>query len=580
MAIALPKKIMLLGSGELGKEVVIAAQRLGNTVIAVDRYDHAPAMQVADYREVISMLDGDALEAVVKKHQPDLIVPEVEAIRTEKLLELEAQGYTIIPTAAATNFTMNRDRIRDLASNELGLRTAKYAYASSLDQLKIVAAEIGFPNVIKPVMSSSGKGQSVVNSPDELEAAWDYAIAGGRGDTAKIIIEEFINFEVEITLLTIRQWQGETLFCEAIGHRQERGDYQESWQPVGLTTAQVKAAQDIARKVTDKLGGAGIFGVEFFITKDEVIFSELSPRPHDTGMVTLISQNLNEFELHLRAILGLPIPTIELLSPSASAVILANEKSDRISFIGVEAALAIPNTEIYLFGKPDSRPYRRMGVALAKGKDAIESRQRATEAASKVKIIISSTENQAEVGGSPEGHLLSLLQSKKSTEPAITFEEAIAYTENLLSRTDLDNAQLQSEITNLVKTANGARGFFVCFLTGEWELADNPSPAIIQALQAEPEAIAELLVKNLAMSTAMAITHRHNGNQDQAQGSDRVAKRTDLLIKKVDLPEVLAIAKQMQDSATTNRGEYAAFLEKWGYDVEQKQAIANVLKSF
>lgn len=387
MAIALPKKIMLLGSGELGKEVVIAAQRLGNTVIAVDRYDNAPAMQVADFREVISMLDGEALEAIIKKHQPDLIVPEVEAIRTEKLLELEAQGYTIIPTAAATNFTMNRDRIRDLASNQLGLRTAKYAYASSLNDLKIVAAEIGFPNVIKPVMSSSGKGQSVVNSPDELEKAWNYAIAGGRGDTAKIIIEELINFEVEITLLTIRQWQGETLFCEAIGHRQERGDYQESWQPVGLTTAQITDAQDMARKVTDKLGGAGLFGVEFFITKDEVIFSELSPRPHDTGMVTLISQNLNEFELHVRAILGLPIPTIELLSPSASAVILASETSENILFTGVAEALTIPNTEIRLFGKSDSRPYRRMGVALAKGKDVTEARQKATEAASKVKIV-------------------------------------------------------------------------------------------------------------------------------------------------------------------------------------------------
>jgi len=237
------------------------------------------------------------------------------------------------------------------------------------------------------VMSSSGKGQSVVNSADELETAWNYAIAGGRGDTAKIIIEEFINFEVEITLLTIRQWQGETLFCEAIGHRQERGDYQESWQPVGLTTAQVKDAQDIARKVTDKLGGAGIFGVEFFITKDEVIFSELSPRPHDTGMVTLISQNLSEFEIHLRAILGLPIPTIELLSPSASAVILASETSETISFAGVAEALAIPNTDLRLFGKPDSRPYRRMGVALAKGKDVTEARQRATEAAAKVQII-------------------------------------------------------------------------------------------------------------------------------------------------------------------------------------------------
>lgn len=387
MAIALPQKIMLLGSGELGKEVAIAAQRLGNTVIAVDRYDEAPAMQVADHREVISMLDGDALEAVVKKYQPDLIVPEVEAIRTEKLAEFEQQGYTVIPTAAATNFTMNRDRIRDLAANELGLRTAKYAYATSLEELTTVAAKIGFPNVIKPVMSSSGKGQSVVQTAFELKAAWDYAIAGARGDTAKIIIEEFIDFEVEITLLTIRQWEGETLFCPAIAHRQERGDYQESWQPVGLTAAQVKDAEDISRKVTDALGGAGIFGVEFFITKDEVIFSELSPRPHDTGMVTLVSQNLNEFELHLRAILGLPIPTIEQLGAAASAVILATENSDNISFTGVAEALAIPQTDLRLFGKPDSRPYRRMGVALAKGKDTDEARKKAFDAAQKVKIV-------------------------------------------------------------------------------------------------------------------------------------------------------------------------------------------------
>ncbi|NJN73457.1 MAG: formate-dependent phosphoribosylglycinamide formyltransferase [Limnothrix sp. RL_2_0] len=387
MAIALPQKIMLLGSGELGKEVAIAAQRLGNTVIAVDRYDEAPAMQVADHREVISMLDGDALEAVVKKYQPDLIVPEVEAIRTEKLAEFEQQGYTVIPTAAATNFTMNRDRIRDLAANELGLRTAKYAYATSLAELQKVAVDIGYPNVIKPVMSSSGKGQSVVKNADELEKAWDYAIAGARGDTAKIIIEEFIDFEVEITLLTIRQWAGETLFCPAIAHRQERGDYQESWQPVGLTPAQVKAAEDISRTVTDALGGAGIFGVEFFITKDEVIFSELSPRPHDTGMVTLVSQNLNEFELHLRAILGLPIPTIEQLGAAASAVILATENSDNISFTGVAEALAIPQTDLRLFGKPDSRPYRRMGVALAKGKDTDEARKKAFDAAQKVKIV-------------------------------------------------------------------------------------------------------------------------------------------------------------------------------------------------
>ncbi len=387
MAIALPKKIMMLGSGELGKEVVIAAQRLGNTVIAVDRYDNAPAMQVADHREVISMLDGDALEAVIKKYEPDFIVPEVEAIRTEKLLEFEQQGYTVIPTAAATNFTMNRDRIRDLAHDELGLRTAKYAYATSLEELTAVAQKIGFPNVIKPVMSSSGKGQSIVHTAFELTEAWNYAIEGARGDTAKIIIEEFIDFEVEITLMTIRQWEGETLFCPAIAHRQERGDYQESWQPVGLTDSQIKQAQDIARTVTDSLGGAGIFGVEFFVTKDEVIFSELSPRPHDTGMVTMISQNLNEFELHLRAILGLPIPTIEQLGPAASAVILADQHSDKISFTGIAEALAEPQTDLRLFGKPDSRPYRRMGVALAKGKDTQEARQKAFEAAQKVKII-------------------------------------------------------------------------------------------------------------------------------------------------------------------------------------------------
>lgn len=386
MAIALPKKIMMLGSGELGKEVVIAAQRLGNTVIAVDRYNNAPAMQVADHREVISMLDGEALEAVIKKYEPDFIVPEVEAIRTEKLLAFEQQGYTVIPTAAATNFTMNRDRIRDLAHDELGLRTAKYAYATSLEELIIVAQDIGFPNVIKPVMSSSGKGQSIVQTAAELEKAWDYAIEGARGDTAKIIIEEFIDFEVEITLMTIRQWQGETLFCPAIAHRQERGDYQESWQPVGLTDVQVQSAQDIAREVTDALGGAGIFGVEFFVTKDEVIFSELSPRPHDTGMVTMISQNLNEFELHLRAILGLPIPTIEQLGPSASAVILANQNSNQISYVGVAEALTEPDTDLRLFGKPDSRPYRRMGVALAKGKDTDEARQKAFNAAQKVQI--------------------------------------------------------------------------------------------------------------------------------------------------------------------------------------------------
>lgn len=382
----LPQTFMLLGSGELGKEFAIAAQRLGNTVIAVDSYAGAPAMQVADHAEVLSMLDGAALEGVIRKYQPDWIVPEVEAIRTEKLLELESQGYKVIPTAAATNYTMNRDRIRELAAQELGVRTARYGYAHSLAELQAVSGAIGFPNVVKPVMSSSGKGQSVVNRPEEVEKAWDYAIAGARGDQTKVIVEEFIPFELEITLLTIRQWQGETLFCAPIGHRQERGDYQESWQPAPLDATKIAQAQAIAQKVTDALGGAGIFGVEFFVTADEVIFSELSPRPHDTGMVTLISQNLNEFELHLRAILGLPIPLIEQTGPAASAVILADGHGSPVHFQGVAAALAIPQTDVRLFGKPHTRPYRRMGVALAQGSTTDAAREKAQKAAQAITI--------------------------------------------------------------------------------------------------------------------------------------------------------------------------------------------------
>lgn len=382
----LPQKIMLLGAGELGKEFAIAAQRLGNFVVAVDRYQNAPAMQVADRAEVISMLDGNDLERVVSKYQPDFIVPEIEAIRTEKLEEFEQRGITVIPTAAATNYTMNRDRIRELAAQKLGVRTARYAYATSLEELTAVSNEIGFPNVVKPVMSSSGKGQSIVKSGEEVAAAWEYAIAGARGDTQKIIVEEFIDFEIEITLMTIKQWSAPTIFCPPIGHRQERGDYQESWQPAGISADKTKQAEDIAVKVTDALGGAGIFGVEFFITQDEVIFSELSPRPHDTGMVTLISQNLNEFELHLRAILGLPIPKIEVFAPSASAVILAKQDSKQINFANVAQALEVVDTDIKLFGKPDSRPYRRMGVALAKGKTTTEARDKAQTAAKTVAI--------------------------------------------------------------------------------------------------------------------------------------------------------------------------------------------------
>ncbi|MBE9190440.1 formate-dependent phosphoribosylglycinamide formyltransferase [Gloeocapsopsis crepidinum LEGE 06123] len=386
MVLTLPRKFLLLGSGELGKEFVIAAQQLGNSIVAVDRYANAPAMQVADKCEVISMLNGDDLEAVIEKHQPDFIIPEIEAIRTEKLLEFEQRGITVIPTAKATNFTMNRDRIRELAHTQLGIRTAKYAYATSLDELVTAAQDIGFPNVVKPIMSSSGKGQAVVYQPEEVATAWNYAIKNSRGDSQKIIVEEFIQFETEITLLTIKQWNAPTIFCPAIGHRQENGDYQESWQPAKISNELLVEAQAIAQKVTDSLGGAGIFGVEFFVTKDEVIFSELSPRPHDTGMVTLISQNLNEFELHLRAVLGLPIPQIELLTPSASAVILAHEYADRVSYTGVAEAL-IENVELRLFGKPDARPGRRMGLALAKGINVEEARKKALQAASKVKVV-------------------------------------------------------------------------------------------------------------------------------------------------------------------------------------------------
>ena len=387
MSIRLPQKIMLLGSGELGKELAIAAQRLGNFVVAVDRYPDAPAMQVADEAAVISMLNGDDLERLVAQYKPNFIVPEIEAIRTKKLIEFEQRGLTVIPTAAATNYTMNRDRIRELAHTELGIRTAQYAYASSLEELRSVSQAIGFPNVVKPVMSSSGKGQSVVHSAQEIEQAWNYAIAGARGDTQKIIIEEFINFDLEITLLTIKQWHAPTLFCPPIGHRQERGDYQESWQPAAIADEKIAKAQAISRQITDALGGAGIFGVEFFITQKEVIFSELSPRPHDTGMVTLISQNLNEFELHLRAILGLSIPKIDLPAPSASAVILAQGFCDKVAYAGVAEALLEPDVDIRLFGKPDSRPDRRMGVALAKGNTVEEAREKAKAAADQVKVL-------------------------------------------------------------------------------------------------------------------------------------------------------------------------------------------------
>ena len=378
------KKILLLGSGELGKEFVISAKRLGCHVIACDSYAGAPAMQVADECCVFSMLDEAPLRAAIAQHQPDLIVPEIEAIRTEVLLDVEQQGFEVIPSARAANLTMNRDRIRDVAVG-LGVRTAQFSYAETAAELMAQAEAIGFPVVIKPVMSSSGKGQSVAKSAADIQASWDYACAGMRGDRQKVIVEEFINFEFEITLLTIRQRTGPTLFCEPIGHVQERGDYQYSWQPQRMKPEFLKAAQDMAEKVTTDLGGAGLFGVEFFVTATEVIFSELSPRPHDTGMVTLISQNLSEFDLHARAILGLPIPNIERVE-GASAVVLATQDGKDPHFNGVAAALSEPGVDVRLFGKPTTRPYRRMAVALAKGPEALA---RAREAASKITVISS-----------------------------------------------------------------------------------------------------------------------------------------------------------------------------------------------
>ncbi|QCO06570.1 formate-dependent phosphoribosylglycinamide formyltransferase [Azospirillum argentinense] len=382
-------KILLLGSGELGKEFVIAAKRLGCEVIACDSYANAPAMQVADAAEVFSMLDPDALRAAIAKHTPDFIVPEVEAIRTEVLHEFEDAGLTVVPSARAATMTMNRDRIREVAAVELGLRTSKYRYAESLEEVVAGAEHTGLPCVIKPVMSSSGKGQSTVRTAEELEAAWTYAVANMRGDRRKVIVEEFVPFEYEITLLTVRTREG-ILFCEPIGHRQERGDYQESWQPVPMPAALLDDAKDMAAKVVDNLGGYGIFGVEFFVTKDEVVFSELSPRPHDTGMVTLLSQNLSEFDLHARAILGLPIPAIHVRGPAASAVILADRETERFAIEGLADAMRVGSAEhdvdVRLFGKPTTRKNRRMGVALAAGTDTDDARDRALKAASAVSI--------------------------------------------------------------------------------------------------------------------------------------------------------------------------------------------------
>lgn len=358
-------KILLLGSGELGKEFVIAAQRIGQTVIAVDSYENAPAMQVAHGFEVINMLEGAELDRIVAKHQPDFIVPEIEAIRTERFYDYEKQGITVVPSAKAANFTMNRKAIRDLAAKDLGLRTANYRYATTAEELQKAVEIVGMPCVVKPLMSSSGKGQSTIKTANDIEKAWKYAVEGSRGDVVEVIVEAFVNFHSEITLLTVTQNNNPTLFCAPIGHRQERGDYQESWQPARVSDADLQEAQEMARKVTEALGGAGLFGVEFFLTNEGVYFSELSPRPHDTGMVTLANtQNFNEFELHLRAILSLPIFEIALEKNGASAVILASENSNHPTFTGVEKVAALPKTDFRLFGKPTSRPYRRMGVVL------------------------------------------------------------------------------------------------------------------------------------------------------------------------------------------------------------------------
>ncbi|WP_269622716.1 formate-dependent phosphoribosylglycinamide formyltransferase [Prochlorococcus marinus] len=382
-----PKTLMLLGSGELGKEVAIAAKRLGCKVIACDRYKDAPAMQVADHAIVFEMNNKDLLQKSIRQYRPDAVIPEIEALAVEALQEIEEEGINVIPTARATAITMNRDKIRNLASETLNVKTAKYAYASNIEELKIVSRKIKYPLLIKPVMSSSGKGQSKVDEEKYLEGAWESAIRESRGKSKHVIVEEFINFDQEITLLTIKQRNGPTLFCPPIGHEQEGGDYQCSWQPQVICEELLKEMKTIAKTITNELGGAGLFGVEFFIRGNEVIFSELSPRPHDTGLVTLISQNLSEFELHLRAILALPIPEIKCISPSASRVILSTESLSKVVYKGIENALAIENTSILIFGKPIAKAGRRMGVSLAKAETIKKARDKADKAAAFIEIF-------------------------------------------------------------------------------------------------------------------------------------------------------------------------------------------------
>lgn len=382
-----PTRAILLGSGELGKEVAIELQRLGIEVIALDRYENAPAMQIAHRSYVISMLDGEALKEIVVKENPDFIIPEIEAINTDALVELEKEGYNVVPTAKATRLTMNREGIRRLAAKDLGLPTSNFAFADTESEYLEVTKEIGLPFVVKPIMSSSGKGQTTVHDEDEVAEAWAYAQSGGRTGAGRVIVEGFVEFDYEITLLTIRHKDG-TSFCAPIGHRQEDGDYRESWQPQPMSDKALAAAQEMAKQVTDALGGYGLFGVELFIKGDEVIFSEVSPRPHDTGMVTMISQDLSEFALHVRAILGLPIPEIRQLGPSASAVLLVEGESQCVSFSNLENALTAPDTQFRLFGKPEVAGRRRMGVALARGENVDEAKEKAIAAADAIDVSL------------------------------------------------------------------------------------------------------------------------------------------------------------------------------------------------
>ncbi|RBO18183.1 phosphoribosylglycinamide formyltransferase 2 [Vibrio cholerae] len=378
-------RVLLLGSGELGKEVAIECQRLGLEVIACDRYADAPAMQVAHRNHVFDMLDADALQQVIDLEKPHFVVPEIEAIATSKLVELEAQGLNVVPTANATRLTMNREGIRRLAAEELGLPTSAYQFADSYESFAAAVENIGLPCVCKPVMSSSGKGQSVIRTPEQIEAAWQYAQQGGRSGAGRVIVEGFVDFDYEITLLTVRAVDG-VHFCAPIGHRQEDGDYRESWQPQVMSENAIKAAEYVAEQVVNALGGYGLFGVELFVKGDKVIFNEVSPRPHDTGMVTLISQELSEFALHVRAFTGLPIGQIVQYGPSASAAILGQGQSQNIQFSGLDDALSIPHTQVRLFGKPDIAGRRRLGVALSRGKTTQEATDRAIECAKAVKI--------------------------------------------------------------------------------------------------------------------------------------------------------------------------------------------------